>query len=320
MMKSLTRVEAAAWLRSRDRYVILTHRKPDGDTIGSAAALCRGLRAMGKTAHILENPDMTEKYRPLCVGLTCTEAYTGSTVISVDLAAESMFPETFSHLKEKVELAVDHHAINSGYAREGLVDADAAACGEIIYDLLNLLQVPVRKDIAEAIYIAVSTDTGCFRYSNTTARTLRTAASCLEAGADSYPINMKFFETTRLSRLKLNAYMVQNMELYKDGKIVLCRIPLDVEHGCGVTEDDMDNIANFARNIEGVELAVTFRTDYAGDTKLSVRSAPGYNAAQICAALGGGGHVAAAGARVRCGQEEARDKVLEILKEQGYLS
>ena len=151
MMKSLTRVEAAAWLRSRDRYVILTHRKPDGDTIGSAAALCRGLRAMGKTAHILENPDMTEKYRPLCVGLTCTEAYTGSTVISVDLAAESMFPETFSHLKEKVELAVDHHAINSGYAREGLVDADAAACGEIIYDLLNLLQVPVRKDIAEAI-------------------------------------------------------------------------------------------------------------------------------------------------------------------------
>lgn len=318
-MKNLTRADAAAWLRSHDGYCIVTHRRPDGDTIGSAAALCLGLRAMGKTAHVLENPEITEKYRYLHAGMTCTEAYAGAVVISVDTAAETMFPLAFAHLRDRVELCIDHHGTNSGYAREGLVDADAAACGEIIFELLNLLKVPVSREIAERIYIAVSTDTGCFRYSNTTARTLRTAAACLEAGIDSYAINMKLFETTRLPRLKLDAYMAQNLELHKDGKIALCRIPLSLEHGLELQEDDMENVSNFARNIEGVELAVTFRTDLTGATKLSVRSAPGYDASAVCAALGGGGHKAAAGARVNCDQLEARDKVLEILKELNYL-
>ena len=318
-MKNLTRADTAAWLRANDSYIILTHRRPDGDTIGSAAALCRGLRAMGKTAHILENPEITDKYRYLHAGMTCTQVYTGATVISVDMAAESMFPAVFGHLKDKVALCVDHHGTNSGYAELTLVDAGAAACGEIIYDLLNLLKVPMNREMAESIYIAVSTDTGCFRYSNTTARTLRTAAACLEADIDSYAINMALFETVRLPRLKLDAYMAQNLELHKDGKIALCRIPLSLEHELAVQEDDMENVSNFARNIEGVELAVTFRTDLTGATKLSVRSAPGYDAAAVCAALGGGGHKAAAGARVNCDQLEAREKVLEILKELEYL-
>lgn len=318
-MKRLTRAEAAAWLRGHDKFCIITHRRPDGDTIGSAAALCRGLRAMGKTAHILENPEITQRYRPLHAGLTCSECYAGATVVSVDTAAETMLPRPFLHLADKVELAIDHHGTNSGYARLGLVDPGSAACGELIFELLDLLQVPMNREIAEAVYIAVSTDTGCFRYSNTTAHTLRTAASCLEAGADTYRINMALFETNRLSRLKLNAYMAQNLELFKGGTIALCRIPLEVEQGFGVQEDDLENVSNFARNVEGVELAVTFRTDLTGATKLSVRSAPGYDAAAVCAAMGGGGHTAAAGARLECGQEEAREKVLEILKEQGYL-
>ena len=318
-MKNLNRVDTAAWLRRNDSYCILTHRRPDGDTVGSAGALCLGLRAMGKTAHILENPEITDKYRQLHAGMTCTEVYTGATVISVDVAAETMFPTAFAHLKDKVELCIDHHGTNSGYAKEGLVEAEAAACGEIIYDLLNLLKVPLSREMAECIYIAVSTDTGCFRYSNTSARTLRTAAACLETGINSYAINMALFETVRLPRLKLDAYMAQNLELHKDGKIALCRIPLSLEHELELQEDDMENVSNFARNVEGVELAVTFRTDLTGATKLSVRSAPNYDASAICAALGGGGHKAAAGARVNCGQLEAREKVMAALEELGYL-
>lgn len=319
MMKSLTKAETAAWLRSGDRYCILTHRKPDGDTVGCAAALCRGLRAMGKTAHILLNPEITEKYRPYHTGLTCTEAYPGATIISVDTASENMLPVSFGHLKEKVELAIDHHPSNSGYALAGLVDPDAAACGEIIYDLLNVLQVPLSREMAEDIYIAVSTDTGCFRFSNTTARSLRTAAACVDAGADIYSINKKLFETNRLSRLKLDAYMAQHLELYKDGKIAFCLIPLEVEHSCGIQEDDMEAVSNFARNVEGVEFAVTLRTEFTGATKVSVRCAPGYNASNVCAAMGGGGHAAAAGARMNCSQEETKQRILEILCEQGYL-
>lgn len=318
-MKQLTKAETADWLRRHDRYCILTHRKPDGDTIGSAAALCRGLRAMGKTAHVLLNPELTEKYRPCHAGLTCTEAYPGTTLISVDTASQAMFPAAFAALTEKVALVIDHHPSNSGYAQVGLVDAQAAACGEIIYDLLNVLQVPLSREMAEDLYIAVSTDTGCFRYSNTTARSLRTAAGCVDAGADLYTINKKLFETHRISRLRLDAYMAQNLELYHGGKIAICLIPLEVEHSCGVQEDDMDAVASFARNVEGVEFAATLRTELSGDTKISVRCAPGYDASAVCAALGGGGHAAAAGARVACPQTEARDRMLEILKEQGYL-
>ena len=216
-----------------------------------------------------------------------------------------------------VDMLIDHHGTNPGFAPQGHIDPSAAACGEVVYEILGAMGVSLDRPMAEALYVAVSTDTGCFRYSNTTARTLRVAATCLEAGAESYPINKRLFETTRLCRLRLNAYLAQHLELLQGGKIALCPIPLEVERETGVTEDDMEDVSNFARNLEGVNLAVTFRTVEGGATKLSVRSAPGYDAAALCAALGGGGHQAAAGATLPVGQEEARGRVLQVLRAQG---
>lgn len=319
MMKSLSRNETAGFLCSHDNYCILTHRKPDGDTLGSAAALCRGLRAMGKKAAVLKNPEATARYEVYLDGLTCESCADDMTVISVDVAAENMLAPGFETLLPRIALKIDHHGIGQGFAPLGLVDAESAACGEIIYDLLVELGVGLDKPTAEAVYVAVATDTGCFQFSNTTAHTLRTAAACLEAGIDSYEINRIFFETKRLSRLRLEAYMAREMELFGGGIIALCRIPLEVERELGVDEDDTQNLANFIRNIEGVCMAITLRSDKDGFTKLSARSIPGYDVAKVCAELGGGGHAAAAGGRVRCTQEEAREKILSILKEQGYL-
>ncbi len=318
-MKELTRTEAAEFLRSHDNYCILTHRRPDGDTLGSAAALCRGLRTIGKNAYILENPEITDKYRNLHDGLTETMCQADATVVSVDVASEKLLNAEFAALLPRLELLIDHHGSNTYFAPQGIVDAGSAACGELVYDILMELGVEMDKSTAEALYTAITADTGCFRYSNTTAHTLRTAAACLEAGADTYRINKALFETNRMSRLKMEAYLAQHLELHANGTIALALIPLEAEHECGVGEDDMESISNFARNVEGVQLAVTFRTDKTGATKLSVRSAPGYDASKVCAALGGGGHVAAAGARVECGQTEAREKILEILSQQGYL-
>lgn len=318
-MKELTRTEAAEFLRSHDHYCILTHRRPDGDTLGSAAALCRILRAIGKQAEILENPEITEKYRNLHEGLTCTVCPEDATLVSVDVAAEKLLNPDFAALLPQISLLIDHHGTNSHFAPQGIVDAGSAACGELIYDILVELGVQMDKATAEALYTAITADTGCFRYSNTTAHTLRTAAACLEAGADTYRINKVLFETNRMSRLKMEAYLAQHLEFHANGTIALALIPLEAEHECGVGEDDMESISNFARNVEGVQLAVTFRTDKTGATKLSVRSAPGYDASRVCAALGGGGHVAAAGAKVECDQAQAREKILEILSQQGYL-
>ncbi len=192
-MKALTLNEVAAWLLERDHYVILTHRRPDGDTIGSAVALCRGLRSLGKDARILDNPQFTPKFAPFLEGLTVEAVPQGSHILSVDIAAEGLLPFNAVDLADKIELLIDHHDRNSGFAEMGYVDPTAAACGEIILDLLTLMGVQPDKAIGEAVYVAVSTDTGCFRYSNTTAHTLMAAATCKNWGAETFTINRVFF-------------------------------------------------------------------------------------------------------------------------------
>ena len=138
-MKQLTVSEAAAFLQAHDNYVILTHRRPDGDTVGCAAALCGGLRALGKTAAILENPQFTPKFRPYLEGLTCEALPENACIVAVDIASERIFAYNAAELTERVALLIDHHGRNSAYAAQGLVDAGAAACGEIVLDVLNAL-------------------------------------------------------------------------------------------------------------------------------------------------------------------------------------
>ena len=298
-------------LRDVERAVILTHRRPDGDTVGCAAALCLGLRQLGKDVFVLENPELTEKYRPYLEGLLCGAIEPDRTVIAVDVAAEDMFAKGLS-LPLPIDLAIDHHASNSGYAKKSLVRSDRAACGEIVFDLLGELGVELTGPIAEALYVAVSTDTGCFRHSNVTANTFRVAAALLEAGVDAYPINRRMFELKRFARLKLEAYLTETMRFYAGGRIGVCLIPADIRERLGLTEDDVDDISGFARMIEGVELAAMLRQMPDG-VKLSLRSGRLYDSGAICVRLGGGGHFSAAGATLRPDPAEAERQLLEAI-------
>ena len=313
-MKQLTLNETAEFLRSRDHFVLLTHRRPDGDTTGSAAALCRGLRSMGKEAYILENPQSTPKLAPYTAGLTVSEVPEGSVILSVDVAAVGLLPFNATDLVKDIQLLIDHHGRNEGFAQQGYVDASAAACGEIILELLRLLEVQPDKDIAEALYLAISTDTGCFRFSNTTANTLMAAAECKKWGADTFTINRIFFMTKRPARLKLDAYLANTTEFYAEGKVVINTIPDSLRKELGITPDDIDDISGFGREIEGVELAVMIRQESEGG-KISVRSSPDYDASAVCARLGGGGHKAAAGATVPGTIEDAKREILRVLEE-----
>ena len=313
-MKALTLNEVAEHLKERDRYVILTHRRPDGDTTGCAAALCRGLRSIGKEAWIWENPQFTPKLRPFADGLTIASVPENGTVVSVDIATEKLFPLELPTALENVELLIDHHGRNDQFAKMGYIDPHAAACGEIILELLTCLEVQPDKDIAEALYVAISTDTGCFRYSNTTADTLISAAVCKKWGADTFTINRNFFMTKRPARLKLDAYLANTTEFYGEGRIAISVIPQDLRSSLGLTPDDIDDISGFGREIEGVEIAVMIRQETEGG-KLSVRTSPHYDASAICAMLGGGGHKAAAGATVLGGIEEAKSAILRVLEE-----
>ena len=304
-MKKLTRAEAADYLLAHDNYTILSHRRPDGDTLGSTAALCLGLRQLGKTAHVLRNPEITERFAWLHEGLTKEEAGENDTIVTVDVASPGMLPAAFEPLLGRISLRLDHHSSATSFTDAELVDGGSASCAELVWDVLTLAGVTADRKIAEAVYVGLSTDTGCFRYANTTAHTFSVAAQCAQAGAGIYMLNQELFETNTLARLKMQAWIVDHMKLLQNGKMAIVAIPRALEEEIGVTQDDMDNISSFPRTVAGVCMAATLRESKEGDTKLSVRAIPGHDATLITTQFGGGGHKGAAGASMKLPLEEA---------------
>lgn len=313
-MKTLTKAETVRFLLDHDHYCILSHRRPDGDTVGSTAALCLGLRQLGKTAHVLENNEVTPKFQWLHQGLTKPEVEPGDTLVSVDVASPGMLPEAFSHLLGSIELRIDHHGSATSFTDLELVEPDSASCAEIVWDLLKGMGVTPDCPLAEAVYVGTSTDTGCFRYSNTTAHSFETAAACAEAGAGIFELNQTLFETNTLGRLRIQGWMVEHIRLLREGTLAVCAIPRSVERELGVTEDDMDNISSFPRTLEGVKMAATLRETEDG-AKLSVRAVPGWDAAKVAGKFGGGGHKGAAGATLKLPLPQAAQAVEEAMLE-----
>lgn len=310
-MKKLTRSETAEILLAHNNFSIVTHRRPDGDTIGSSALLCMGLRQLGKNAHILKNPETTPKYLHLHQGLTKSMAEAGDFVVSVDVASDNMLPDCFKALT--FDLRIDHHGSATSFTPVELVEPDAAACGETVYGVLLEMGAELDIPMANALYTAISTDTGCFRYANTTADTFAVAAACAKAGAEVFNINQALFETNSLARLKVQAYLLQNAVFLQDGKIAICTLPKAIEQEFAANEDDLDNISGFPRSIEGVKLAVTIREEGERRVKMSVRAVPGQDASALCAKFGGGGHKGAAGASMNMTMDEATKAVIAEL-------
>ena len=295
-MKNLTKAETTAFLAAHDRFAIITHCGPDGDTVGSAAALCLGLRQLGKTAHVLQNSQVPEKYQYLLDGLTKPDAENGDTLITVDVATPTMISEDSVHLLEKIDLRIDHHSSDTPFAKNEYVDRAAAACSEIVWELLQPLGVNMETPLANALFTAVSTDTGCFRYANTSARSFALASACIAVSPDIFRITQALFDTVTMGRLRLQSWVVEHMHLLCNGQIAVCGVPANIQELLDLTDEDMGNLSGFLRSIEGVKIAATVRQDNEGHTGISVRAVPGYDAAAICEKFGGGGHKGAAGA------------------------
>ena len=277
----MTVKETAAFLRQHDNYLILTHKRPDGDTIGCAAALCEGLRALGRTAWICPHTEETHLFTPYLEGRLAPEGYVPETVVSVDIAARSLFTRAGEPwLARGVDLAIDHHPSQEFFAAQTCLDAGRAACGELIYDILRELG-PITPAMAVPLYVAVSTDTGCFVYGNTTADTHRVAAALMETGMDVFSLNKRHFRTKSWARLQVERLLTERMHRYEDGKIAVAPVSLSLMDEADATEEDMEDIAAFLGQIEGVETSVTIRELAEGGCKLSVRTSggPGWGAA-----------------------------------------
>lgn len=314
-MNTITTAQAAEFLRAHDGYLILTHVRPDGDTIGCAAGLCRALRQAGKRACVLNNPEATELFTPYFEGLTAPEGFVPDTVVSVDMAARSLFPGNAKQYLDRVDLAVDHHPSQEFFAKATCLDSSKAACGQIVYEIARQL-TPITPEIGEALYVAVSTDCGCFQYSNTDASAHRTAAELMETGFDPYPVNRKFFRTKTFKRLKLESLLTAGMELRDGGQTALVFLTRAMIDEVGASERDMDDISAFVGQIEGVKNGVTLKETADGHVKISLRTDPGdLNASKVCALLGGGGHAAAAGAMLEGSIEAVRQAVIDAIEQ-----
>ncbi len=309
----LTVQEAAARLRQMNNVLLLTHVRPDGDTIGSAAALCQALRDMGKTAYLLYNPEITDTYAPYAEPYWASEGFVPEHIVSADIAALNLLPDNAAAYASRVELTIDHHGSQEFFAAETCLDADAAACGEIIYRVIRELTA-VTPAIALLLYVAISTDTGCFVYANTTADTHRIAAELLETGIDVGPVNKVLFRTKSKTRLAMEARMVADMELYDGDRVVVMSIPLSLRQELHATEADIEELSSLAALVEGTDCGITLRELKPGRVKLSLRTGPRVDACAVCQRLGGGGHTAAAGATVDGTLEDAKALILKAYR------
>ena len=309
--------EAAEFLKTHDNYLILTHKRPDGDTIGCAAGLCRALRALGKTAYILPSLDATKSLGCYLDGLTAPDGFTApDTVVSTDVATENLLPDNAAAYKGRIDLAIDHHPSNEFFARETCLEADKAACGEIIWKICGELGV-MNADIALPLYVAVTTDCGCFVYANTTPHTHRVAAALMEQGIPFQALNKKHFRTKSMRRMKLEGLILQNMHLYHGGTVAVAPVSLAMMAEVGATSEDTDDVAAFLGQIEGVLHTATIREHQGGECRISVRTkADQLNATRVCARLGGGGHKAASGCTVKGTVEEAEKAILAAIDAQ----
>lgn len=304
---ALTMRQAANELLAADNILILCHKNPDGDAWGSAFALYAALKSLGKRVAVGGLDFLPALYSYL--GDYCrqtAEEFTPEYIVSVDCSNEERLIAT---PPAQVDLCIDHHPSNTFYAKKTLVQPERAACCEIIYALLQPLGVKPDKYIGSAIYTGIATDTGCFKFMNTTAETHRIAAELFELGVKAGELNTLLFDHKTRARLALEKEAMNSLAFFSGGKIAIITISLLAAEGCGALETDFDGLTSISRSIEGVEFGITLREmkDY---YKCSVRTGP-LNACAVAESFGGGGHIRAAGFESKLPLSELIEKIVD---------
>ena len=299
--------ECAKILKSVDNVVILLHHFPDGDTIGSGHALCKALQKLNKNVRVECADKIGKQYGFITKNFTFSD-FEPDFVVAVDVADKRLLG-SIADKYPNVDLCIDHHGTNTNYAKKTFVDAKSAAACEIVYELCKILG-GVDLIQAAALYTGISTDTGCFKYSNTTAKTHRIVADLMDMGIDYSEINRIMFDTKSVSRLQVEKDAINSIKYYCGGKVAIMTITKESRIKSGACDSELDGITGLPRTIEGVILGITIRErDDTNICKISARSNAPVSALDFCALFGGGGHERAAGCEIK----ENKEKALELL-------
>lgn len=300
---------AAALLQSWDKILVLSHRSPDGDTLGCASALCRALASLGKSVQFRCADAVPEKFGYLFRGIAFAE-FEPERIVTVDVADKALLG-ALEPLGERADLAIDHHATHRPFAREAWVEGGAAAACQMIWKLIPALGAEITPAIADCLYTGVATDTGCFRYANATPETFRIAAALIESGARSAEINRVMFDTKSRTAIALLKRVYSDMEFFHGGRCAVLCLTQRLIDETGAQESDLDGVSATVRQVEGVLLGLTIRERGENEYKISLRAAEPANAAEICAQFGGGGHRGASGCTIHAPLEAVKAQIVE---------
>ena len=310
-MKTL--LEIADILKSKNCIYILTHRYPDGDTLGSAYALCRALQLIGKKCKVLCHDEIPSKLR-FMNDYVKHEEFDPEYIISTDVADIKLLGDKLSVYSDKINMCIDHHMSNKSYADITFVDAMSAATAEIIYELIQSLGAPIDEETATCLYVGISTDTGCFKHSNTTAKTHKIAYELINKNINLSKINSELFEKKSKETLSVE-YMVYNtLEYFFKGKCAVIRLTQNMLDSVGINDNELEGIASIPRQIDGVKIGITIREKKPNLFKISVRTTEDINAIEICETFGGGGHPRTGGCIIEGELEEVKEKLLSVIK------
>lgn len=297
--KSIDAKTATRLIKENDNILIIVHDDPDGDTLGSGYALWRVLQNAGKRVRVISPSEISYRYSFLENFYKENVKYDDfepDFIITVDIAAVSLFGN-LRHLADKVDLAIDHHAGNSFYAKHTYLNTYHSSCAEAVYDVIKG-NWDIDEFAAKSIYTGISTDTGCFRFGNTTVNSHIVAAEMIETGFDLAKVNKWVFETITKAQIYLERMVLDTLEFYYHDKIAILTVSLDMMELSGAHESDMTFINPIPRRFEGVEVGIVFRELKNGNVKASLRSSGKISVNLVCEKFGGGGHEAAAGFEV----------------------
>ena len=309
-------------LMKNNNFLIFTHENPDADTIGSCFSLIYTLRMLGKTVY----PACCDRIPASLAFMTDGERefrienapsdFKPEYFISVDVASSAQLG-SYKEYASKIQLSLDHHATHENFAEYALTDANAAACAEIVYHIVDrLLGSEITEKIASLLYAALAADTGGFRYANTTPLTHKIAAKLIENGASHAEICRNLFECKTKTALAAEAFAMANVSYFCSGKISYVKITKADKRAHGFEDEDTYDVINVIRRVDGVKVAILIREKDDGTYKISTRSSCEIDVSKICAIFGGGGHSGAAGCSVTADMADTALK--QIIKECGF--
>ncbi len=303
-------------VRARRRFVLSSHSRPDGDSIGSQLAMAYALQAMGKEATVV-NADAAAPPLMAFPGvrdIRIAPAVDGEFDAAIIMECGDLQRTGVSGLEHFYVINIDHHPGNSGFGQINWFDAGAAACAEMVYDLVRALGVPLSKEIATHVYLAILTDTGSFHYSGISPRTFDICRECVEAGVDPVLVARTVYDSNNMGRLKLFGAVLGVMQINATGHIAIVHVDHEMVRAAGGTYEDTEGLVNLPLTVKEIEAVVFFKQEKGDEYRVSLRSKGNIDIGSIAKEFGGGGHRNAAGCTITGEIEQLRKTFVEKIE------